>query len=174
MIYAISGISPQFDSSNFIAQSADLIGQVVLKENASVWFQCVIRADNDAIVIGKNTNIQDGSVLHVDEGKPINVGENVTVGHKVILHGCDIGDNTLIGMNAVVLNGAKIGKNCIIGANTLITENTVIPDGMLVLGSPGKVIKPIHEAGQKLLKKGASHYVENGKKYMESLTKISE
>ena len=169
MIYALANVKPQYDESNFIAPSADLIGNIVLKKNASIWFQCVLRADNDTITIGRNSNIQDSSVLHVDAGCPIVIGENVTVGHKVMLHGCEIGDETLVGMNAVVLNGAKIGSRCIIGANALVTENMEVPDGMMVLGSPGKVVKPVPEKVQSALVKGADHYVENGSKYKAEL-----
>jgi carbonic anhydrase/acetyltransferase-like protein (isoleucine patch superfamily) len=173
MIYSLEAVSPKFNESNFIAKSADVIGDVVLKENASIWFQCVLRADNDTITIGKNSNIQDASVLHVDPGYPLTIGENVTIGHKVMLHGCTIGDNTLIGMNAVVLNGAKIGSNCIVGANALITENTVVPDGTMALGSPAKVFKPLPDKVKNSLAKGADHYVKNGQKYLELLS-VSE
>lgn len=170
MIYSLAERHPEIHESCFVAASADLIGSVILKQNASVWFNCVIRADNDLITIGENTNIQDGSVLHVDEGLPISVAANVTVGHKVMLHGCEIGENTLVGINAVILNGAKIGRNCVIGANTLITENTEIPDGKTVLGSPGKVVRDVDENIQKMLEGGAAHYVENRARYLTSLT----
>jgi len=172
MIYSLGNQQPIFDSSNFIADSADLIGNVVLKKNASVWFQCVLRADNDQIIIGKDSNIQDASVLHVDANEPLIVGDKVTVGHKVMLHSCTIGDNSLIGMNAVVLNGAVIGKNCIVGANALVTENTVVPDGMLVLGSPAKVIKPLNDKQKAMLAEGADHYVKNAKKYTALLKAV--
>ncbi len=169
MKYALDEKRPNIHDSCFVAPSADLIGAVNLAENASVWFNCVLRGDNEPITIGTNSNIQDGSVLHVDKGWPINIGSNVTVGHKVMLHGCTIADNTLIGMNAVVLNGSKIGKNCIIGANALVTENMEIPDGSLVLGAPAKVVKQIGEKHIKLLKKGADHYVEKSAEYNKSL-----
>ena len=145
----------------------------MLSDHVSIWFNVVIRADTDKITIGKNSNIQDGSILHLDKGFPLTIGEHVTVGHKVMLHGCTIGDNTLIGMNAVVLNGAKIGKNCIIGANALVTENMEIPDGVLVLGSPAKVIKPIDESTTKHITLGAQHYVENGQRYNKHLQPIT-
>lgn len=153
----------------WIADNATVIGSVVLKNNASVWFNVVIRADNDTITIGENTNIQDGSVLHTDSGVPLTVGNNVTVGHKVMLHGCTIGDNTLIGINAVVLNHAKIGKNCIIGANALITERQQIPDNSLVVGSPAKVVKTISDAQAQMLQMSALHYVQNFKRYQTQL-----
>ena len=169
MKYKIKGKSPQLGENCFVAPSADLIGAVVMHDNASVWFNCVLRADNETITVGENSNVQDGSILHVDPGYPIDIASNVTVGHKVMLHGCSIGENTLIGMNAVVLNGAKIGSNCIIGANALVTENTVIPDGQMALGSPAKVVKAVDDATIELLKGGAAYYVGNGKLYNEQL-----
>ena len=170
MIYQLDDLIPQIHDSCFVAESADLIGAVVLKENASVWFNCVLRADNEPIVIGENSNIQDGSVLHVDPGCPIEIAANVTVGHKVMLHGCTIGDNSLIGINAVVLNGAKIGRNCIIGANALITEGKEIPDNSMVLGSPGKVVKTLDEQAVAGLKASAAHYVANGQRFAGGLS----
>ena len=149
----------------FIAHNATVIGSVILENNASIWFNCVVRGDNDPITIGEGTNIQDGSVLHTDAGVPMTIGKNVTVGHKVMLHGCEIGDNSLIGINAVVLNNAKIGKNCIIGANALIPEGKVIPDNSMVLGSPGKVVKELTEKHEMIIRMSALHYVENFKRY---------
>lgn len=173
MRYAINGHCPKTESDEyFIAPSADLIGEVILGHGASVWFQCVLRADNAAINIGRNSNIQDGSIIHVDPGFPATIGEGVTVGHKVMLHGCTIGDNSLIGMNATVLNGAKIGKNCVIGAGSLITENKEIPDNSLVMGVPGKVVKQIADDQVEMLKQSASHYVKNGELYRHELNKI--
>ena len=174
MKYQLGEKTPKLHDSCFIAPSADLIGEVNLLENASVWFNCVLRADNEPITIGENSNVQDGSILHVDPGYPINIGNGVTVGHKVMLHGCSIGENTLIGMNAVVLNGATIGKNCVIGANALITENTDIPDGSMALGSPAKVVKQLDETTIAMLQKGADHYVKNGKHYSAQLTELGE
>lgn len=172
MIFSLKDKTPNIHDSCFVAPSASLIGDVVLKENASVWFNCVIRADNDRITVGENSNIQDGSILHIDAGYPINIAANCTIGHKVMLHGCTIGENTLIGMNAVVLNGAVIGKNCIIGANALITEGTEIPDGSMALGSPAKVVKTLPEEAYELLKKGAEHYVGNSVLYTNHLKQI--
>ena len=169
MIYSLDDRQLQTDGDYWIADNATVIGSVVLKNNASVWFNVVIRADNDTITIGENTNIQDGSVLHTDSGVPLTVGNNVTVGHKVMLHGCTIGDNTLIGINAVVLNHAKIGKNCIIGANALITERQQIPDNSLVVGSPAKVVKSISDAQAQMLQMSALHYVQNFKRYQTQL-----
>ena len=136
MLYCLGERRVQCEGEYFIAPGAVVIGSVVLKNNASVWFNAVLRGDNDVITVGENSNIQDGSVLHTDGGMPLVVGANVTVGHKVMLHGCTIGDGSLIGINAVVLNGAKIGKGCLIGANSLIPEGKEIPDFSLVMGSP--------------------------------------
>lgn len=154
---------------HFIADNATVIGSVILENDTSVWFNVVIRGDNDPITIGEGTNIQDGTVLHTDAGIPMTIGKYVTVGHQAMLHGCEIGDNTLIGINAVVLNNAKIGKNCIIGANALIPEGKVIPDNSLVMGSPGKVVKEIGESHAQIIKMSALHYVENGKRYQRDL-----
>jgi len=153
----------------YIAETATVIGSVILENNASVWFNVVIRGDNDPITIGENSNVQDGSVLHTDAGIPLVIGKNVTVGHKVMLHGCEIGDNSLIGINSVILNRAKIGKNCIIGANALIPEGKVIPDNSLVMGSPGKVVRQLTEAQLGLLELSAMHYVENFKRFKRDL-----
>ena len=153
----------------FIADNATVIGSVVLEQNASIWFNAVLRGDNDVITVGENSNVQDGSVLHTDGGFPLTIGKNVTIGHKVMLHGCVIGDNSLIGINAVVLNGAKIGKNFLIGANALIPEGKVIPDGSLVMGSPGKVVREMTADQIKGLELSALHYVENFKRYKKEL-----
>ena len=169
MIYSLDERQLQTEGDYWIADNATVIGSVVLKNNASVWFNVVIRADNDIITIGENSNIQDGSVLHTDAGVPLTVGKNVTVGHKVMLHGCTIGDNTLIGINAVVLNHAKIGKNCIIGANALVTERQEIPDNSLVVGSPAKVVKMVSEGQAMMLQMSALHYVQNFKRYQTQL-----
>ena len=137
-----------------------------------MWFNCVLRADNEPITIAENSNIQDGSILHVDDGFPINIAANVTVGHKVMLHGCTIGEGTLIGMNAVILNGVKIGKNCLIGADALLTEGMEIPDGSMVLGSPGKVVKQLDQKTQAMLKMGAAHYTQNSELYLDQLQQV--
>lgn len=169
MNFTLGKHSPSIDESCFVAPSADLIGEVKLHKNASVWFNCVLRADNAAITVGENSNVQDGSILHVDPGYPINIAKNVTIGHKVMLHGCSIGEGSLVGMNAVVLNGAKIGKHCIIGANALVTENMDIPDGSMVLGSPAKVVKQLDDKLQAKLAMGAKHYVDNSARYKTDL-----
>lgn len=153
----------------FIADNATVIGEVLLENNVSVWFNAVLRGDNSLISIGENSNIQDGAILHTDPGVPLNIGKNVTVGHKVMLHGCTIGDNSLIGINSVILNGAKIGRNCLIGANSLITEGKEIPDGSLVMGSPGKVIKTLSPEQQAELATSAAIYVANFKRFKREL-----
>lgn len=174
MIYNLADRKLEILGDNyFIADSASVIGSVVMHQNASIWFGAVLRGDNDVITIGENSNVQDLSVLHVDPGFPLTIGKNVTVGHKVMLHGCEIGDGTLVGINSVILNGAKIGKNCLIGANSLISENKVIPDGSLVMGSPGKVVKQLSEDQMKGLKMSALHYVENFKRYKRDLVATS-
>lgn len=169
MIYTLENRVPRFLGDYFIAESAAVIGAVTLHHNASVWFNCVVRGDTDELVIGENTNIQDGSVIHTDPGIKLVVGRDVTVGHMVMLHGCEIGDNSLIGIKSVILNGAKIGRNCIIGANTLITEGKQIPDGSLVLGSPGKVVRQVTPQEIGMLTAQAQHYVENARRYREQL-----
>ncbi len=169
MIYRIGDDAPEIHESVFVAESADVMGKVILKEQSSVWFNAVLRGDCDVITIGENSNVQDGSVLHTDVGVPLTIGKGVTIGHKVMLHGCEVGDYSLIGINSVVLNGAKIGKYCVIGANSLITENMQIPDGSLVMGSPAKIIKPIPEQQQKMLEQSAQHYVDNAKRFLAQL-----
>lgn len=170
MIYTLENRAPRFLSPDyFIADNATVIGSVTLHAHASLWFNCVARGDVDEIVIGENTNVQDGSVLHTDAGIKLRIGRDVTVGHMVMLHGCEIGDNSLIGIKSVVLNRARIGKNCIIGANTLITEGKEIPDGSLVMGSPGKVIRPVTPQEIQLIALSAKHYVENARRFRERL-----
>lgn len=169
MIYELGEKRVVREDGAWVAPGAIVIGAVTLKRNASVWFNAVIRGDNDPIVIGENTNIQDGSVLHTDDGVPLTIGSHVTVGHKVMLHGCIIGDNSLIGINSVILNRAKIGRNCIIGANSLIPEGREIPDGSLVMGSPGKVIRQLTETQVQILTMQALHYVENARRYARDL-----
>ncbi|MFZ5724152.1 MAG: gamma carbonic anhydrase family protein [Pseudomonadota bacterium] len=169
MIYSLGERRVEQRGSNFVAPNATVIGSVVLEKNASVWFNAVIRGDNDLITVGEDSNIQDGSVLHTDPGVPLTIGKGVTVGHLVMLHGCTIGDYSLIGINAVVLNGAKIGRYCIIGANAFVPERAEIPDGSIVMGSPGKVVKQIQDFHKAILEGSALHYVENAKRYRESL-----
>jgi len=173
MNYAYHQHQPKVSATAYVAPGAAVIGRVSLGERVSVWFNAVLRGDNDDILIGDGSNVQDGCVLHVDEGFPIHVGRDCTIGHKVMLHGCHVGDESLIGMNAVVLNGAKIGKRCLIGANALVTEGTVVPDGSLVLGSPAKVIKPLDEEAMTMMAAGAKHYQEKIQAYKEGLKPIA-
>lgn len=170
MIYRLGERQVQLQGEgHFIAPNATVIGSVILEQDVSVWFNVVIRADCDTIHIGAGTNIQDASVLHVDPGFPMHIGENVTVGHKAMLHGCSVGDGSLIGINAVVLNGAKIGKGCLVGANALVPENMEVPDGAMVLGCPAKVKRIMPEEQQLFLRHNADHYVANGKLFNEKL-----
>ncbi|MDB2330147.1 gamma carbonic anhydrase family protein [Alteromonas sp.] len=170
MKYTLGPLSPNIDVTSYIAPGAHVIGNVKMAAHSSVWFNAVVRGDMDCITIGPSTNIQDGSVLHTDKGVPLTLGEGVTVGHKVMLHGCTIGDYSLVGINAVVLNGAQVGKYCIIGANALITENMVIPDYSLVVGSPGKVVKTLApEDVESKLKASATHYKQNAAHYKNEL-----
>lgn len=173
MIYTIGERKVEAQGEFWVADSAQVMGSVVLGNNVSVWFNAVVRADMDTITIGDNTNIQDGAVLHVDLGVPLNIGEGVTVGHKAMLHGCTVGDYSLIGINAVVLNNVKIGKNCIIGANALVPEGMEIPDNSLVLGSPAKVVKEVSEKQKKLFQLSAMHYVAQSQFYKANL-KVDE
>ncbi len=149
----------------YIADSADVVGDVTLGEGVSVWYQTVIRGDADSITIGKDTNIQDGSLIHMDPGYPVVIGERVTVGHKALLHGCRVGDESLIGMGAIVLTGAVIGRHCLIGAGALVTQNMVIPDGMLVLGAPAKVIRPVREEEIAMFRGAAEEYLHLAKEH---------
>ena len=165
MLYELGGVAVKAEGDYWVADSATVVGNVLLKQDASVWFNAVVRGDNDLITIGEGSNVQDGSVLHTDPGFPLTIGAHVTIGHKVMLHGCHIGEGSLIGINAVVLNGAKIGKNCLIGANTLITEGKEIPDNSMVMGSPGKVVRKLSEEQAEGIRAGAAHYVENARRF---------
>lgn len=170
MIYRLGERSVTTRTENYwVAPDAVVIGSVELGDQASIWFKAVVRADNDSITIGDRSNVQDGAVLHVDPGTPLKLGTGVTVGHNVMLHGCAIGDNSLIGINAVVLNGACIGRNCIIGANTLVPEGMEVPDNSLVVGSPGKVVKEIGDHHRQMLEHSARHYVEHAEQYERDL-----
>ncbi len=165
MLQGYKGHYPRIKERCFIAEGVQLIGQVELEEGCSVWYNAVLRGDVNSIKIGKGTNIQDGSILHVGEKTPLCIGQGVTIGHGVILHGCTIGDDTLIGMGSIILDGAVIGKGCIIGAGSLVTSGTLIPDGMMALGAPAKVIKPLTEAQKEGLVESARHYEELAKNY---------
>jgi carbonic anhydrase/acetyltransferase-like protein (isoleucine patch superfamily) len=173
-LYNLGNVTPELpnDDEYWIAPTAAVMGRVVLKKNASVWWGAVLRGDNDPVVLGENSNVQDNSVLHTDTGSPLILGANVTIGHMVMLHGCTIGDNTLVGIGSIELNGAKIGKNCLIGANCLITEGKEIPDNSLVMGAPGKVVREVSEAQAAVMAGGALHYVENWKRYRRELKPV--
>jgi carbonic anhydrase/acetyltransferase-like protein (isoleucine patch superfamily) len=165
--------TPKLAPSVWIAPNATVIGDVRLAENVSIWWNAVLRGDNDPITIGANTNIQDGSVLHTDIGAPLTLGRDITVGHMVMLHGCTVGDGSLIGIKSVILNGAVIGKQCLIGANTLIPEGRVIPDRSLVMGSPGKVVRELTDEQLARLAYSAAHYVENAQRYRQTLKEMA-
>ncbi len=170
MLYRLADRQPQLlGTGHYIAPNATVIGSVILHAQASVWFNAVIRGDNDVITIGEASNVQDGSILHTDAGIPLTIGRGVTIGHKVMLHGCTIGDNSLIGINAVILNHAEIGENCLIGANSLVTEGKVIPAGSLVMGSPAKVVRQLSEQEIAGLQKSAAHYVAHAQNYAAHL-----
>lgn len=173
-VYALGAVSPSLPAPGeyWIAPSASVMGNVILKTNASVWWGATLRGDNDPITVGENSNVQDGSVLHTDTGSPLTIGANVTIGHMVMLHGCTIGDNSLVGIGSIILNGAKIGRNCLIGANCLITEGKEIPDNSLVMGAPGKVVKEVSDHQVMILKGSALHYVENWKRYAAELRQV--
>ncbi len=171
MLYSLGSRQVELrGTDHYVAPDATIVGSVVLEDKASVWFGVVIRADNEPIVVGARSNIQDGSVLHTDEGIPLVIGAEVTVGHQVMLHGCTIGEGSLIGIKAVILNRAVIGKECLIGACTLIPEGKVIPDRSLVMGIPGKVVRTLTDAEVANLRAAAAHYVENGRRYRAGLT----
>ncbi len=171
-IYQLDDLTPNVHPSAFVADSAQVIGNVTLGEDCSVWFGTVIRGDTSSISIGAGSNIQDASVLHVDKGVPLTIGERVTVGHQVMLHGCTIGDETLIGIGAVVLNNAKIGKNCLVGAGSLVTEGKEFPDGSMILGSPAKVVRQLTPEQIEGLRRSAEGYVQNGRRYKAGLKKL--
>ncbi len=170
-IYELGDLRPSIDPSAFVFEGAILIGQVTLKANVSIWPGVVIRADNDSIIIDENSNVQEGSVLHIDRGTPLYIGKNVTVGHKVMLHGCTIGDGSLIGMSATILNHAVIGKNCIIGAGALIPEGKIIPDNSVVVGV-AKIVREVTAEDLARSHEGTRHYVAQGNNYREKLKRI--
>jgi carbonic anhydrase/acetyltransferase-like protein (isoleucine patch superfamily) len=171
MIYQLGDKRVQcLGERHYIAPSADLIGDVVLHNDVSIWFNVVIRGDSHQIVIGEGSNVQDGSVIHTDVGVSCTLGRGVTIGHQAMVHGCEVGDYSLIGIQAVVLNNVKIGKHCIIGANALIPEGMVIPDGSLVMGSPGRVRRELTAEQQQMLELQAEHYIANGKRFAEELS----
>ena len=171
-IYALGEHRPEIHPDTWVAPDANLIGKVVLEEGASIWFGCTIRADHEEIRIGQGSNVQENCVMHIDAGYPLTIGANCTIGHKVMLHGCTIGENSLIGMGATVLNGAKIGRNCLIGAGALITENKEIPDNSLVMGAPGKVVRQLDEAAVARIAWSAKHYQDNMRRFRDTLVAV--
>ena len=154
-VYELDGVKPERHADSWVADSATVLGRVTMHKDSSVWFGATVRGDNDPVIIGEGSNVQDGSVLHTDVGYPLTIGKNVTIGHLVMLHGCEIGDGSLIGIGSIILNGAKIGKNCLIGAGALIPEGKEIPDNSLVMGAPGKVVREIGEQQAMVLKASA-------------------
>ena len=172
MIYTLDDVTPQIDPSAWVAQEATLIGKVVVEAEASVWFGVVMRGDNEEIRVGRGSNVQENCVLHTDMGSPLVIGADCTVGHKAMLHGCIIGDGTLIGMGATILNGAKIGKGCLIGACALVTEGKEIPDGSLVMGAPGKVVRVLDAEARARLLLSASGYRANARRFAQGLRPV--
>ncbi len=172
MIWELDGIRPTLAEGAWVAPDANLIGRVVLEDDASVWFGATLRGDNEEIRLGRGSNIQENTVVHSDMGFPVTIGADCTIGHKAMLHGCIIGDGTLIGMGATILNGARIGRGCLIGACALVTEGKEIPDGSLVMGAPGKVIRTLDRDAQATLLESARHYVENARRYRAGLSAL--
>ncbi len=172
MLFSFEGNIPQLDGDNFVAPDASLIGKVQLMRGASVWFNAVLRGDNELISIGKNSNVQDGTICHTDMGAPLSLGEGVTVGHNVILHGCQVGDHVLVGMGSTVMNHVKIGKNTIIGAGSVLTEGKEFPEGVLVLGAPARVIRELSQEEMSLIRLSADTYVKNSERFLTSLEEV--
>ncbi|RYF68574.1 MAG: gamma carbonic anhydrase family protein [Comamonadaceae bacterium] len=172
-LYELDGVAPQLGKDAWVADSAQVMGNVHLADNASIWFGAVLRGDTETLTIGRNSNVQDLSVLHADVGCPLTIGDNVTVGHQVMLHGCTIGDNTLIGIQAVILNNAKIGRNSIVGAGSVVTEGKEFPDNSLIIGAPAKAVRTLDDAAVAKLRQSAEHYVENARRFAKGLKKIA-
>jgi len=171
-IYQLGDDAPEIDASAYVAESASVIGKVTLGPNASVWFGATLRGDNERITIGANSNVQEGTVMHTDPGHPLDVGANVTIGHQAMLHGCTIGDGSLVGIQAVILNGARIGKGCLVGAGALVTEGKAFPDGSLILGSPAKVVRQLSAEDRERLLSSAENYAARGQRYKAELKRI--
>ena len=171
-VYALDGVEPQIAESAWVADSAQVMGEVHIGADVSVWFGTVVRGDTSSITIGEGTNVQDASVLHADLGMPLVIGRHVTVGHQVMLHGCTIGDESLIGIGAIVLNGAKIGKNCLVGAGALVTEGKEFPDGSMIIGSPARVVKQLTAEQMQGLRQSAQHYIDNARRFRVGLRKL--
>lgn len=172
-LYALDGHAPQCHEDTWVAPDANLIGRITLEAGASVWFGATLRGDNEPITVGRGSNVQENCVFHTDMGYPLTVGADCTIGHKVMLHGCTIGDGSLIGMGATILNGARIGANCLIGAGALITENKEIPDGSLVMGAPGRVIRQLDAPAKAMLRASAQHYQDNMRRFRAGLTPVA-
>ncbi len=171
-IYQLGEHAPEIDPSAFITDSANIIGTVQIKANASIWFDVTIRGDNELISVGENSNVQEGCILHTDPGYPLTIGNNVTVGHQAMLHGCTIGEGSLVGIQAVILNGAKIGKNCLVGAGALVTEGKEFPDNSLIIGSPAKVVRSLNEEDIVRMRGNTSNYVKRGQLFKQDLKRI--
>lgn len=173
-LFALDGKQPTLPESDdfWIAHDANVIGQVIIEAGVSIWFGATLRGDNEPITIGEGSNVQENTVMHTDMGYPLNIGRGCTIGHKAMLHGCFIGDNSLVGMGATILNGAKIGKNCLIGANALVTEGKEIPDGSLVMGAPAKIVRQLDEKAIEGLRYSALHYQENMRRFRSGLTEV--
>ncbi len=172
-VFELDGVAPRLGASAWVADSAQVIGNVELGDGANVWFGAVVRGDNEAVRIGRRTNIQDGSVLHSDVGIPLTLGDDVTIGHMVMLHGCTIGDGSLIGMGAIILNGARIGKGCLVGAGSLVTEGKEFPDGSMIMGSPAKAVRALSDEQRLGLLPVAQHYVDNAMRFKSGLKKLA-
>ena len=172
-VYEVDGKTPQVDSTAWIADSAQVMGHVTLGPDASVWFGCVLRGDTESMTIGEGSNIQDLTVMHADHGLPLTIGKHVTVGHKVMLHGCTIGDESLIGIGAIVLNGARIGKNCLVGAGALVTEGKEFPDGSMIIGSPAKAVRELSPEHIEGLRQSVRHYMDNARRFQSGLRKLA-
>lgn len=171
-IYELDGVAPQLADSAWVADSAQVMGNVRLEDEASVWFGAVVRGDCESIAIGAGSNVQDASVLHADFGQPLVIGRHVTIGHQVMLHGCTIGDESLIGIGAVVLNGARIGRNCLVGAGALVTEGKEFPDGSMILGSPAKAVRQLTPEQMAAIRQSAQHYIDNARRFRATLRQI--
>ena len=171
-IHKLEHTAPEVHHTAWVAETAVVVGKVTLHENAGIWYGAVLRGDNDRITVGPNSNVQDGSVLHTDNGVPLTIGANVTVGHQVTLHGCTIGDGSLIGIQSIVLNGAKIGRNCLVGAGSLVTEGKEFPDGVLIVGRPAKVVRELTPEQIANLQRSAAHYVEQAQRHAKQRQRI--
>jgi carbonic anhydrase/acetyltransferase-like protein (isoleucine patch superfamily) len=171
-LFELEGTTPRLATSAWVADSAEVMGDVSLAEDSSVWFQAVLRGDSATISVGRGSNIQDGSVLHADVGVPLLIGDGVTVGHQVMLHGCHVGDGSLIGIGAVVLNRARIGRHCLVGAGALVTEGKEFPDGSLIVGSPARVVRPLTPEQIEGLRQSALHYIDNARRFRLGLRRI--